>query len=165
MNRLSRAEEYEIRAEELVMPVLSEKGFELVDVEYVKESGNQVLRVYIDKPGGITIDDCEFVNRAFGEVMDEYDFIEDAYILEISSPGLGRKLKKPRDFERSIGQDVDIKLFANITFTEKGKKYEAKDFTGRLDGYDGNNVNIFLGEETKEIPLKDIAIIRLSIDF
>ncbi len=162
---MSRAEDYESRAEKLILPILSDKGFELVDIEYVKESGNQVLRAYIDKQGGITIDDCEFVNRAFGEIMDEHDFIEEAYILEISSPGLGRKLKKPRDFERSIGQDVDIKLFKNITFAEKGKLYEAKEFTGRLEGYDGDNVKVFLGEETKDIPLKDIAMIRLSIDF
>lgn len=75
------------------MPLIEQHQFELVDVEYVKEGGNWYLRAYIDKPGGITVDDCELVSRALSDLLDEHDFIEDAYILEVSSPGLGRPLK------------------------------------------------------------------------
>ena len=97
---MARREEYEERTEKLLGPILEENHFELVDVEYVKEGGSWYLRAYIDKPGGITVDDCEIVNRALGDLLDEEDFIEDSYILEISSPGLGRPLKKERDFAR-----------------------------------------------------------------
>ncbi len=162
---MGKSEEYEKRAEELILPVINENNFELVDIEYVKEGGGKVLRAYIDKPGGITIDDCELVNRWFSDILDENDFIEESYILEVSSPGLGRQLKKPRDFERSIGEDVDIKLYRPIEFMERGKRLMAREFTGRLCGYDGNEVTVFLGEETRAIPCKDISVIRLSIDF
>lgn len=162
---VSKSEEYELQAEKLILPIINDNNFELVDIEYVKEGGGKILRAYIDKPGGITIDDCELINRAFSDILDENDFIEESYILEVSSPGLGRQLKKPRDFERSIGEDVDIKLYKSIEFMERGKKFSAKEFTGRLDGYDGDNITVFLGEETKSIPCKDISMIRLSIDF
>ena len=93
---MSRREEYEKRAEELLAPIVELNGFELVDVEYVKEAGTWYLRGYIDKPGGITVNDCETVSRAFSDKLDENDFIEDSYIMEISSPGLDRPLKKKR---------------------------------------------------------------------
>ncbi len=162
---LGKREEYEKKAEELILPVINDNNFELVDIEYVKEGNNHILRAYIDKEGGITIDDCELVNRAMSDILDKNDFIEDSYILEVSSPGLGRQLKKPRDFVRSIGKDVDIKLYKNISITENGRQINAREFTGRLDGYDGDTVLVFLGEETKNIPCSDIAVIRLSIDF
>ena len=95
-------EEYEKRTEKLLEPVMEANNFELVDVEYVKEAGNWYLRAYIDKEGGITLDDCEMVNRTLSDIMDREDFIEDSYILEVSSPGLGRQLKKEKDFRRSI---------------------------------------------------------------
>ena len=85
---MTRREQYEERTEQLVMPIVDENNFELVDIEYVKEAGNWFLRVYIDKQGGITIDDCELVSRALSEQLDKDDFIEDSYILEVSSPGL-----------------------------------------------------------------------------
>ena len=91
---MSRKEVYEQRAEEMILPLVEAQRFELVDVEYVKEAGNWYLRVYIDKEGGITVDDCELISRAFSDLLDEADFIEDSYILEVSSPGLGRPLKK-----------------------------------------------------------------------
>ena len=100
---MTKREEYETRTEKLLEPVMEENNFELVDVEYVKEAGNWYLRAYIDKEGGITINDCELVNRTLSDIMDKEDFIPDAYILEVSSPGLGRKLKKDKDFRRSIG--------------------------------------------------------------
>ena len=96
--KMSRREEYEKRAEELLAPIVEQNEFELVDVEYVKEAGNWYLRGYIDKPGGITVNDCETVSRAFSDKLDENDFIEDSYIMEISSPGLDRPLKKKKIF-------------------------------------------------------------------
>lgn len=90
---MSRKEQYEQQTESLLEPIVTGFGFELVDVEYVKEAGNWYLRAYIDKPGGITVDDCEAVSRKFSDILDEKDYIEDAYIFEVSSPGLGRPLK------------------------------------------------------------------------
>ena len=121
---MSKREIYEQKTEELIMPLIEQHQFELVDVEYVKEGGNWYLRAYIDKPGGITVDDCELVSRALSDLLDEHDFIEDAYILEVSSPGLGRPLKKDKDFARSIGEEVDVKTFRAIQ--------HQKDFTGIL---------------------------------
>ena len=95
---VSKREEYEQKTEELLEPIISELGFELVDVEYVKEGGTWYLRAYIDKPGGITVDDCEAVSRRFSDILDEKDYIEDSYVFEVSSPGLGRPLKKEKDF-------------------------------------------------------------------
>ena len=125
---MSKREIYEQKTEELIMPLIEQHQFELVDVEYVKEGGNWYLRAYIDKPGGITVDDCELVSRALSDLLDEHDFIEDAYILEVSSPGLGRPLKKDKDFARSIGEEVDVKTFRAIQ--------HQKDFTGILKAYD-----------------------------
>ena len=91
---MTKREQYEQKTEEILLPIIEEHGFELVDVEYVKEGSTWYLRAYIDKPGGITIDDCETVSRRLSDILDEKDYIEDAYILEVSSPGLGRPLKK-----------------------------------------------------------------------
>ena len=111
---MSRKETYEQKTEELLIPLIEQHQFELVDVEYVKEGGTWYLRAYIDKPGGITVDDCEVISRALSDLLDEHDFIEEAYILEVSSPGLGRPLKKDKDFERSIGEEVDILSLIHI---------------------------------------------------
>ena len=97
--------------------------------------------------------------------MDEYDFIDDSYILEVSSPGLGRQLKKDKDFIRSLGKDIEIKLYKDIVLEENGKKIKAKEFVGRLDGYNKEEIEVFLGNETITIAMKDIAIVRLAIDF
>ena len=99
---MTKRETYEKKAEELLLPMMEENGFELVDVEYVKEGGSWYLRAYIDKPGGIAINDCELISRALSDKLDEEDFIEDSYILEVSSPGLGRPLKKEKDFQRNL---------------------------------------------------------------
>ena len=162
---LKKNDEYVEKTEKLLEPMMLENGFELVDVEYVKEGGNWILRAYIDKDGGITIDDCELINRALSDKLDEEDYIEDAYILEVSSPGLGRPLKKDKDFIRSIGKDVDIKLYKDVELVENNKKIKAKEFSGRLDGFDEDTVTVFLGENTMNFLRKDIAVIRLSIDF
>ena len=108
---MTKREEYETRAEKMLEPLMEENGFELVDVEYVKEAGQWYLRAYVDKEGGITLDDCELVNRAWSDMMDQDDFISEAYVLEVSSPGLGRQLKKDKDFKRSIGVEVDVHFY------------------------------------------------------
>ena len=111
---MSRREEYEQKTEAILTPIVESRGFELVDVEYVKEAGTWYLRGYIDKPGGITVNDCEDVSRAFSDILDEQDFIEDSYIMEISSPGLDRPLKKEKDFKRSLGKLVEIRTYRPI---------------------------------------------------
>ena len=158
VGKMSRKEEYEQKAEALLSPIVESNGFELVDVEYVKEAGNWYLRGYIDKPGGITVNDCETVSRAFSDRLDEDDFIEDSYILEVSSPGLGRPLKKEKDFVRNKGKEVDIKLYKAID--------RQKDFTGILTDFDKDTVTITMGDgETVVFDKADIALIRLSFDF
>ena len=155
---MTRREQYEERTEQLVMPIVDENKFELVDIEYVKEAGNWFLRVYIDKQGGITIDDCELVSRALSEQLDKDDFIEDSYILEVSSPGLGRPLKKEKDFERSIGKEVEVRLFQAIN--------KQKEYIGILTSYDKDTVTVELEEENPlTIQRKNIALIRLAFDF
>lgn len=155
---MSKREIYEKKTEELVMPLIKQHQFELVDVEYVKEGGSWYLRAYIDKPGGITVDDCELVSRALSDLLDEHDFIEDAYILEVSSPGLGRPLKKDKDFARSIGEEVDVKTFRVIQ--------HQKDFTGILKAYDKEKIVLELeGGEEMEFAHADIALVRLAFDF
>ena len=114
VTKMSKREQYEEKAEKLITPIIEENQFELVDMEYVKEGSNWYLRAYIDKPGGITIEDCEQVSRAFSEVLDKEDYIENSYILEVSSPGLSRPLKKVRDFERSIGKKVEVRTYQLI---------------------------------------------------
>ena len=135
---MSNRKNYETKTEELVMPIIEENNFELVDVEYVKEAGNFYLRVYVDKEGGITINDCELVSRALSDLLDEYDFIPDAYILEVSSPGLGRPLKKEKDFARSIGKEVEIKLYQQIN--------KQKEYRGFLVSYDKESIVLELEE-------------------
>ena len=155
---MTRREQYEERTEQLVMPIVDENNFELVDIEYVKEAGNWFLRVYIDKQGGITIDDCELVSRALSEQLDKDDFIEDSYILEVSSPGLGRPLKKEKDFERSIGKEVEVRLFQAIN--------KQKEYIEILTSYDKDTVTVELEEENPlTIQRKNIALIRLAFDF
>ncbi|MCC8046260.1 MAG: ribosome maturation factor RimP [Clostridiales bacterium] len=155
---MSKKETYEQKTEALLMPLIEQHQFELVDVEYVKEGGSWYLRAYIDKPGGITIDDCELVSRALSDLLDENDFIEDAYILEVSSPGLGRPLKKDKDFARSLGERVEIR-----TFRPQNRQ---KDFTGILKDYDKNTVTIEMENgETVQFARSDLALIRLAFDF
>ena len=155
---MSRREQYEQQTEELLEPIVTGHGFELVDVEYVKEAGTWYLRAYIDKPGGITVDDCEIVSREFSDILDEKDYIEDAYIFEVSSPGLGRPLKKEKDFKRSMGEEVEIRTYRAID--------RQKEFTGILKAYDNDTVTIAYEDDTEQVFNKsDIALIRLALDF
>lgn len=155
---MSKRETYEQKTEEILIPIMEELGFELVDVEYVKEGSSWYLRAYIDKPGGININDCETVSRRLSDILDEKDFIDDAYIMEVSSPGLGRPLKKEKDFKRSLGMEVDIRTYRMID--------KQKEFTGILTAYDAGTVTIeFEDETTKTFDRGDIALIRLAFDF
>ena len=140
------------KAEELLIPILEENHFELVDVEYVKEGSDWYLRAYIDKEGGIAINDCEMVSRAFEQKLDEADLISDPYILEVSSPGLTRPLKKERDFKRNLGKPVEIHLYKPIN--------KQKEFVGTLKAFDDETVTI--DEDGTEVTLKrsEISIIR-----
>ena len=156
------------RTEELVKPILEEFGFELYDVELIKEGGGQVLRVYIDKEGGITSDDTADVCRKLSDRIDEEkNFIKEAYTLEVSSPGLTRALTKPEHFSKSIGKDVEFKLYAPITYEEKGKRLSAKEFVGVLTDYDEAADKVTLGWDDQKLVLdrKDISSIHLWIDF
>lgn len=155
---MARREEYESKVEAWLLPLLEKNQFELVDVEYVREAGIWYLRAYIDKEGGITVDDCEVVSRELGDWLDQKDFIEDSYILEVSSPGLGRSLKKEKDFARSLGKDVEVRLYRPIN--------KQKEFTGTLKAYDADTVTLSM-EDGNDLALakSDIALIRLAFDF
>lgn len=155
---MSKRETYESRTEELLLPILEELGFELVDVEYVKEGGSWYLRAYIDKEGGITVNDCETVARRMNDLLDEEDFIEESYIFEVSSPGLGRPLKKEKDYIRSMGKEVEIRTYRAVN--------RRKEFTGTLKAYTDDTVTIET-EDSGEITFrkKEIALIRLAFDF
>ena len=131
---MSKREDYEARVEAFLLPVMEENHFELVDVEYVKEAGTWYLRAYIDKEGGFTVDDCEMVSRRLGDWLDKEDFIDESYILEVSSPGLGRPLKKEKDFKRSMGEQEEIKLYRAVD--------RQKDSTGAIVAYDEKTVTI-----------------------
>ena len=154
---MSKKEVYEQKTEEILNPIVEKHGFDLWDVEYVKEGGNWYLRAYIDKPGGIMVDDCEVVSRELSDILDEKDFIDEAYILEVSSPGLGRPLKKEKDFARSIGKLVEIRTYRPIE--------KQKEFCGELAAYDNNSVTIDEEGTPRTFDKKDIALVRLAIDF
>lgn len=155
---MSKREAYEQQTEQLLLPIIESNGFELVDVEYVKEAGTWYLRAYIDKPGGITVNDCELISRAFSDILDEKDYIEDTYIFEVSSPGLGRPLKKEKDFARSLGEEVEIRTYRAID--------RQKEFIGILKEYDKDTVTIeYEDETTQKFERSEIALIRLAIHF
>ncbi len=155
---MTKREIYEAHATQLIMPVLEQNGFELVDVEYVKEGGNWYLRAYIDKPGGITIGDCETVSRYLSDRLDEKDLIEDAYVLEVSSPGLDRPLKKDKDFTRALGSEIEIRLYRSLD----GKK----EYTGILREYDGSSI-VLEDEDGNELRFtrEEVALARLAFSF
>ena len=149
------AKRIEEAVEAIVQEIVQDSDLEVVDVEYVKER-DWYLRVYLDKEGGIEIDDCQRVSETLEQILDEKDLLTEAYILEVSSPGLDRVLKKARDFEREQGKSVDVTFYAPVD----GKKT----WVGTLTGYDpGKNAIVLDGE--KELPLEKIAQVRLHIDF
>ena len=154
---MSKRETYESRTEELLAPIVEEKGVEIYDIEFVKEAGEFYLRVYIDKEGGVTIDDCEAVSRRLSDELDRADYIEDGYILEVSSPGLGRTLKKDRHFGKSIGDEVEVKLYKPVD--------KQKEFIGILKAYDEKTVTIEDEQGERVFERDQIAKIRLTFDF
>lgn len=133
---MSKRETYEAKTEALLAPIAAAAGVEIYDVEYGKEGADWYLRAYIDKPEGVNIEDCEKVSRALSDALDKEDFIADAYILEVSSPGLGRTLKKDKHLEKSLGSEVEVKTYKPIE--------KCKEFAGILKAYDRDTITIEL---------------------
>ena len=154
---MSRRETYEAKTEELLQLIAKEAGVEIYDVEYVKEGSDWYLRAYIDKETGVNIVDCERVSRALSERLDEMDFIEDAYILEVSSPGLGRTLKKEKHFLKSMGQEVELRTYKPID--------KCKEFVGILKDYQNGDVTILIEDEERTFSKADVALVKLTFDF
>lgn len=154
---MSKRDTYESRTEELLLPIVESFGVEIYDVEYVKEGADFYLRAYIDKPDGVNIQDCENVSRALSDALDKEDFMEDAYILEVSSPGLGRTLKKDKHLEKSLGKEVEVKTYKPIE--------KQKEFAGVLKAFDENTITITDESGEKVLNRTDIALIRLALDF
>jgi ribosome maturation factor RimP len=148
----------EAMIEDLVLPITNEHNIELVDVEYVKEAGEYYLRIFIDKDGGVSLNDCEVVTRAINPILDEKDPIKENYFLEVSSPGLDRPLKKEKDFVRYAGRDVEVKLYRPINGL---KHFEAE----LVELVDNKIVKLIVDEEEMEFDKKDIALIRLAVKF
>lgn len=154
---MSKRETYETKTEELLRPIAEANHVEIYDVEYVKEGSEWFLRAYIDKEGGVDIDDCVAVSRVLSDKLDEEDFIEEGYTLEVSSPGLGRVLKKDRHLEKSLGEEVEIKTYKPIE--------KCKDFAGLLKAFDKDSITIETEGQEKIFTRADIAVIRLALDF
>ena len=155
---MSKSESYEAKTEELIQPLIDSRGFELVDVEFVKEGSDWYLRVYIDKDGGISVNDCEDISRAFNEILDREDYVEGSYTFEVSSPGLGRPLKREKDYAWSMGKKLEIRTYRAID--------RKKEFYGILKAYDADTVTIEQ-EDGQEMVFEksNLALIRLAFDF
>ncbi len=153
MAKMSIAE----KVNDIALPIVDSKGFELVDIEYVKEGPNWYLRVYIDKDGGITIDDCQVVSEELSEKLDQYDPIPNRYILEVSSPGIERKLKKDEDFERFKGSTVEVRLFKPID--------NRSVFEGELLGLEDGKVHIRTEEDVFKFDRKEISLVKIVFKF
>lgn len=155
---MSKARDYEAKTESLILPIVERMEFELVDVEYVKEGSTWYLRAYIDKEGGITVNECADVAREMNVLLDELDFIPDSYIFEVSSPGLGRPLKKEKDYIRNMGKKLEVRTYRAID--------RSKEFYGLLKAYDSKTVTIETEDGGDMVFEKtDIALIRQAIDF
>lgn len=158
VKKKTKREFYAQKAEELVLPIIKKSGVELVDVEYVLEDGIYYLRVLIDKEGGITFEDCKRVNNPFSKLLDEVDFIEESYILEVGSPGLGRVLKKERDYHRNLGREIEIHSYQKINSTKK--------HIGLLRAWDADTVTLELDNGSViTIQRSNIALIREYVAF
>ncbi|KGF11208.1 ribosome maturation factor RimP [Negativicoccus succinicivorans] len=145
-----------VRVEELAEPLVKAAGMELVDVEYVREQ-DWILRVYIDKEGGVDLTDCQTMSEALSTELDKADFIANNYLLEVSSPGIDRVLKKDRDFDRYAGSEVDVKLYS--------ARAGHKEFTATLLGYTETALQLETEAGKEEIPRADIATVRLHVSF
>lgn len=154
---MTKRESYEKRTEELATPLAKAVKAEVYDVEYVKEGSDYILRVTLDKKTGVLLSDCETVSRALSKSLDEEDFIREGYILEVTSPGLGRLLKKEKDYQRNMGSLIEIHLFRPVN--------KEKDFVGILTDYTENEVTIQIKEQKKTFIKKDISKICEYVDF
>ena len=154
---MSKKDDIEKKTEALLTPIAEANGVRVYDVEYVKEAGEWYLRAYIDKDGGVNINECVDVSHALSDALDEDDFIEEAYTLEVSSPGLGRQLKKDRHFASSIGQDVELKLFK--------ARDGVKEFAGTLKSFDDTTVTVTINDVDETFIRKEISVIKLALDF
>lgn len=152
-----KPEETVARINELILPVLQAQEVELVDTEFIKAGKRYTLRLFLDKPGGITLDDCASLSRILGEIIDVHDIIDHPYTLEVSSPGLTRPLKKVEDYQRFAGRLVRITIRSGA-----GKKSL---FRGELRGLEGESVVLQEGSQVFHLPLADIVKARLDIDF
>lgn len=152
---MKKREDIEARTEELISPILLRLGFTLYDAEYVKEGGEYYLRAYIEKEGGITVNDCEAVSREMNEILDREDYIDGSYIFEVSSPGLTRKLTKDRHFEKSLGKEIELKTFKPI---EKEKEFE-----GTLVAFDKDTLTLRTSQnEERQFDRSAVASARLK---
>ncbi|MCD7805884.1 MAG: ribosome maturation factor RimP [Lachnospiraceae bacterium] len=158
---MAKQESVAERTEALLTPIAARFQVNIYDVEFVKEGSDWYLRAYIDKPEGVTIQDCEDVSRALSDRLDEEDFIEDAYILEVSSPGLGRILKKDRHLQSALGQEIELKTYRPV----EGQK----EFSGILKSFDTESLVLACEQKdqisNRTFSRKDLAVIRLALDF
>ncbi len=154
---MAKRDVYEQKCEALLLPIAERNQVEIYDVEFVKEGSDFYLRAYIDKPDGVNINDCENVSRALSDALDEADFIDEPYILEVSSPGLGRVLKKDKHLEKSLLEEVEIKLYKPIE--------KCKEFSGILKSFDKDSITIEEESGERVFARSDIAVIRLAFDF
>ncbi|WP_026527484.1 ribosome maturation factor RimP [Butyrivibrio sp. VCD2006] len=154
---MSRREEIENKTEALLKPIAEKNEVRIYDVEFVKEAGQWYLRAFIDRDGGVDINKCVDVSHELSDALDEHDFIDEEYILEVSSPGLGRALKKDRHFENSLGLEVDVKLYKALDGT--------KEFTGKLKGYDSDTITIEMATGDKTFIRKEVSSVKLTLDF
>lgn len=147
------ASNIENKVEELVKPIITNIGYDLYDVRYEKEGKDYYLRIIIDKPEGIDINDCEIVNNSINDILDEADYIKEQYFLEVSSPGLERVLRKPNHFLSQIGNEISVKLFKPIE--------KKKEFIGILEEFDTQDgITLKVDNTTMKIDLKDIAVAK-----
>ena len=139
----------------LAKPVVEEAGCSLWDVEYVREAGRWFLRVYIDKEGGVNITDCEAISRTLDPILDEEDPIPDSYVFEVGSAGAERELKRPSDFEKFMGHEVELRTYQPVA--------GQKSFVGSLEAYDNGNVTVTVGKNSMSFDKSQIALVKLHV--
>ncbi len=140
---------------ELAKPVVEEEGCSLWDVEYVREAGSWFLRIFIDKDGGVGIDDCERISRRLDPILDEADPIPDSYVFEVGSAGAERELKRPGDFEQFMGSEVEVRLYQPVN--------GCKVYVGALSGYDNGRVTVIVGKNEISFDKSQIALVKLHV--
>ncbi len=153
---MSKHDGYVKRTEELLEPIAKANSVSIYDVEFVNEAGEWYLRAYIDKEGGVTIEDCEAVSRALSDEIDKYDYIDEAYYLEVSSPGLGRTLKKDKHLQASLGEEVELKTYKPID--------KVKEFQGVLKAFDAETITLTIDGTDRDFNRSDVALIKLALD-